>query len=218
MSFEVACAEPPSFLPGSSFSYSTLTFYLLAELVTRLAGRPFAEYLGARVFGPLGMAGTSFDPRGQRGCLVEVEGVTGPGGPSAAVATDAFISLAMPGAGLWSTAGDLFRFGQALLRRDADLLPALYAELMGRDQTKRMVAPGTTPRPQHQTLGWRKGKVDSSDVVPASPSVMEHDGATGGQLWLDPERDLIFVYLTNRFGADAGVRQRALQAVYGALE
>lgn len=217
VSFEVACAETPSFLPGSSFSYSTLTFYLLAELVTRLSGRPFAEHLEARVFGPLGMTSTSFDPRG-RGRMVEVEGITGPGGPSAGAATDAFISFAMPGAGLWSTAGDLIRFGQALLRRDANLLPALYVELMGRDQTKGMVERGVNSGARHQALGWRKGKADGFDVVPGSPSVMEHDGATGGQLWLDPEHDLIFVYLTNRFGADAGVRQRALQVVYGSLE
>ena len=69
---------------------------------------------------------------------------------------------------------------------------------------------GVVPRPQHQTLGWRKGKVDGMDLVPASASVMEHDGATGGQLWLDPAYDLVFVYLSNRFGADTSVRQRAL--------
>lgn len=123
----------------------------------------------------------------------------------------------MPGAGLWSTAGDLIRFGQALLRRDPALLPPPYVELMSRDQTRGLHAPGVVPRPQHQTLGWRKGKVDGQDVLPASPAVTEHDGATGGQLWLDPARDLVFVYLTNRFGADPGVRQRALQVVYSAL-
>lgn len=218
VSFEAACSETPLFLPGSSFSYSTLTFYLLAELITRLSGRPFTDYLEARVFGPFGMASTSFDPREQRGRMVEVEGITEPGGPSVEAATDAFISFAMPGAGLWSTAGDLIRFGQALLRRDANLLPALYVELMGRDQTKGMVERGVNAGARHQALGWRKGKADGFDVVPGSPSVVEHDGATGGQLWLDPEHDLIFVYLTNRFGADAGVRQRALQVVYGSLK
>lgn len=217
VSFEIACAEMPMFAPGSSFSYSTLTFYLLAELVTRLSGRPFAEYLEARIFGPLGMSDTSFDPHRKRQRTVEVEGITEPGGPSAEAATDAFVSFGMPGAGLWSTAGDLIRFGQALLRRDAELLPPTYIELMSRDQTKGMPATGVVSSPQHQTLGWRKGKVDGLDMLPASPAVIEHDGATGGQLWLDPKHDLIFVYLTNRFGADLGVRQRALQVVYSAL-
>lgn len=217
VSFEGACAEMPLFTPGSSFSYSTLTFYLLAELITRVSGLPFAAYLEMRIFRPLRMKDTSFDPRGQRSRMVEVEGITGPGGLSAEAATDAFISFAMPGAGLWSTAEDLVRFGQALLRRDRELLPPTYTELMSRDQTHGLSAPGVVPRPQHQTLGWRKGKVDGFEVVPASSLVIEHDGATGGQLWLDPEHDLVFVYLTNRFGADSSVRQRALQVVYSAL-
>ncbi len=217
VSFEAACAEPPLFAPGSSFSYSTLTFYLLAELITRCSGTPFAKYLETRIFKPLGMADTSFDPRDKRVRMAAVEGITEPGGPSAEAATDAFISFAMPGAGLWSTAGDLIRFGQAVLRRDPILLPAPYAELMGRDQTRGLLEQGIHPRPRHQALGWRKGKVDGIDIVPTSPSVIEHDGATGGALWLDPERDLIFVYLTNSFNADTSVRQRALQVVYGAL-
>ena len=217
MGFEAACAEPPLFAPGSSFSYSTLTFYLLAELVTRCSGTPFPAYLETRIFRPLGMRDTSFDPRDERARMVAVEGVAEPGGPSAEAATDAFISFAMPGAGLWSTAGDLIRFGQAVLRRDPVLLPAPYAELMGRDQTRGLLEQGTPPRPRHQAFGWRKGKVDGIDIVPALPSVIEHDGATGGALWLDPEHDLVFVYLTNSFSADTSVRQRVLQAVYGAL-
>ena len=215
--FEAACAESPLFTPGASFSYSTLTFYLLAELVTRCSGTPFAEYLETRIFRPLGMTDTSFEPRDKRTRMVAVEGVTEPGGPSVKAATDAFLSFAMPGAGLWSTAGDLIRFGQAVLRRDPTLLPAPYAELIGRDQTRGLLEQGTPPRPRHQAFGWRKGKVDGIDIVPASPSVIEHDGATGGALWLDPERDLVFVYLTNSFNADTSVRQRALQVVYSAL-
>lgn len=218
VSFEVACTEMPLFLPGSSFSYSTLTFYLLAELIARCSETPFAEYLETRIFEPLGMTSTSFDPRSEQARMVEVEGITEENGPSIAEATDAFISFEMPGAGLWSTAGDLIRFGQALLRCDPNLLLAPYVELMGRDQTKGMLERGVVSGARHQALGWRKGKVDGFDVVPGSPSVIEHDGATGGQLWLDPERDLVFVYLTNRFGADARVRQRALQVVYSALK
>lgn len=217
VSFEVACAATPLFPPGTSFSYSTLTFYLLAELISRCSGVPFAEYLEARIFGPLRMGSTSFDPRSQQERMVTVEGVTEVNGPSAEDATDAFISFEMPGAGLWSSAGDLIRFGQALLRRDPNLLPAPYIELMGRDQTRGMLERGASPRPRHQAFGWRKGKIDGLDVVPASPIVIEHDGATGGQLWLDPEHDLIFAYLTNSFAADTSIRQRVLQVVYSAL-
>jgi CubicO group peptidase (beta-lactamase class C family) len=44
-------------------SYSTLSYELLAALVTRLSDRPYQDYLRERIFAPLGMADTSYDPR-----------------------------------------------------------------------------------------------------------------------------------------------------------
>lgn len=38
-------------------------------------------------------------------------------------------------------------------------------------------------------------------TVPASPRAFTHGGATGTRLWVDPERDLVFVFLTNLWGA-----------------
>ncbi len=46
----------------SAFKYSNLAFALLGEVVTRLAGRPYAEHVRAEIFEPLGMSSSGFTP------------------------------------------------------------------------------------------------------------------------------------------------------------
>ncbi len=47
-----------NFPPGTDFRYSNAGYSLLAEIVTRTSGKPFARYLDEAVFTPLGMADT----------------------------------------------------------------------------------------------------------------------------------------------------------------
>jgi CubicO group peptidase (beta-lactamase class C family) len=46
---------PLRFPPGSKWEYSNVGYYALAEIVTRVSGRPWTDFLQARVFGPAGM-------------------------------------------------------------------------------------------------------------------------------------------------------------------
>ncbi len=52
------------FEPGTKWSYSNTNYALLAEIVARVTGRPFAEWTRENVFAPLGMHDTSFPPEG----------------------------------------------------------------------------------------------------------------------------------------------------------
>ncbi len=220
---EAACRRALLFDPGERVSYSTLSYELLAELVTRLGGMPYQDYLRERVFAPLGMTDTSYDPRvsdTSAARMVPVHGIDG-GLADPDEALDYYIARKVAGAGLWSTAADLVAFGQAYLndgRRGAyQLLPPAYIDLVTREHTAGLTKMGDGRAvPAHYALAWRKSALDGTR--PGSPRVFEHDGATGGLLWIDPEWDLVFVYLTNSFGlADAHVQQAALQAAYGAL-
>lgn len=47
-----------NFAPGERHAYSNSNYTLLAVIVERVSGRPFAEFLAERVFGPLGMSGS----------------------------------------------------------------------------------------------------------------------------------------------------------------
>ena len=211
-----ACSAGLHFHPGSRYEYCTLSFFLLAELVTRLSGMPYVEYLRQRVLEPAGMADTSFDPGSGNPRAMPVHSFL----PDETLAL--WKSLAVPGGGLWSTAADLVAFGRAFLnggRSDhgAQLLAPATTELMTRDHVAGLVEMVEgQPRPAHYGLGWGKGTLRSH--IPGSARVFEHSGASGTMLWVDPEWDLVYVFLTNRWEAGDQARLGALQAVYSALD
>lgn len=49
---------PIDFEPGEKWSYSNTNYWLLARVVERLSGRPYAQYMQEQIFGPLGMTAT----------------------------------------------------------------------------------------------------------------------------------------------------------------
>jgi CubicO group peptidase (beta-lactamase class C family) len=49
---------PLLFAPGEKWEYSNLGYYTLAEIIHRVSGKPWADFLTDRVFTPLGMAAT----------------------------------------------------------------------------------------------------------------------------------------------------------------
>ncbi len=215
-----ACDSPLAFTPGSSYLYCTLSFRLLAEAVTRVRGRTYQDELRARVLAPAGMVDTAFDPAevdptGLR--TSSVEGVDPRFVPF-------FTTLASPGGGLWSTAADLVRFGQAFLNdgqaAGGPLLSPATVALMTREHTTGLLDLGavggiTPPVQAHYGLAWSKQAYDGWRV--GSPRAFGHDGVTGTRLWIDPEYDLVYVYLTNDWESTSTLKDRALGAVYGAL-
>jgi D-alanyl-D-alanine carboxypeptidase len=48
--------------PGSAFKYSNLGYTLLGEVIERLSGQPYVEYLRKAIFEPLGMASSTYEP------------------------------------------------------------------------------------------------------------------------------------------------------------
>jgi CubicO group peptidase (beta-lactamase class C family) len=211
--------------PGSAFRYATFTFDLLTEAVERALDRPFDELLRETVLDPLGMADTGFDlpPDGARrapvvygdlpGSLPRLPGVTD------AHAVEAFSSVRLAGGGLWSSAGDLLRFGRAFLRGgDLDgirILGRPIVELMTREVTVGgLGATGNRLEDEHYAIGWGKPGPTSA----GSPAAFGHGGVTGTRLWVDPAHDLVLVFLSGTWaGADTLVDDVQL-AVYGAIE
>lgn len=50
--------QPLLFEPGTDFSYSDSNFFLLAEIVEKLSGKHYGDYLREHIFDPLGMKDT----------------------------------------------------------------------------------------------------------------------------------------------------------------
>jgi D-alanyl-D-alanine carboxypeptidase len=53
-----AFTRPLDFKTGDEYRYSNLGYYTLAEIVTRVSGKPWPAFLHERIFSPLGMADT----------------------------------------------------------------------------------------------------------------------------------------------------------------
>jgi CubicO group peptidase (beta-lactamase class C family) len=212
--FEQICRSRPVFDPGTAHRYVTLSFRVLAELIKLLTGLPHPEYMRRNIFEPLGMKETGFAPVApERAAPVHNFGL-----PDEAAA---WIALADPGGGLWSTAADLVRFGQAYLRGgELDgyrlVSPASIALMTGH-YTQGKFAHGTTDRFNYGA-GWGKPSIPRDGDLLASPRAFGHGGASGSQLWIDPDYGFVHVYLSNGWNIPDpnDARARVLNVVYGA--
>lgn len=233
-------SAPLTFEPGSRYSYASDSFYLLAAMISRLTGMPFADALRRRVLGPVGAHDFTFDPRATRGRILRVHGVGVENRVIQEVMLRFLARARLPGGGLWGTAEDVLRFGRSLLPASSGALPRILSQAaideMSREQTQGLfdISADGTKRDPRYALGWGKphpagvapsvidetSAPDGGEVVrvPASPSTFTHGGATGTRLWIDPERELVFVFLTNHWGISDGPMFSILREVYTAWD
>jgi len=108
---------PLEFRTGTAFRYSNSGYFVLGDIIERVSGLSYEEFLQTHIFGPLAMADSGYDHyqtilknratgyRKQDGELVRAE----------------YLDMSFPfsAGALYSTVEDLYRWGQAL---DADRL------------------------------------------------------------------------------------------------
>jgi CubicO group peptidase (beta-lactamase class C family) len=103
--------------PNTQQKYSNLAYQLLGEIVARVSGVPYAEYLRTRILGPLALSSTSFDPL--RAELVDRRAT---GYAARAFSDELRESVAAPviqaEGGLWSCVEDLARWLSFQLAED----------------------------------------------------------------------------------------------------
>jgi CubicO group peptidase (beta-lactamase class C family) len=95
-------------------------------------------------------------------------------------------------AGLFGTAAAVGAFARATLRTIAG------DALLASPETMRTFIQRTTVPHSSRALGWDTMLPTSSCGTRMSPSAIGHTGFTGTSLWIDWERDLYVVFLTNR--------------------
>jgi CubicO group peptidase (beta-lactamase class C family) len=177
-------AVRPEVPPGSGHRYSDLGPVLAGWVAEAVAGEPLDALVHRYVTGPLGLVDTGYRPDpGVRHRIAPTEYGTGVVHDEMAAALGGVAGHA----GIFATAADLARFGEAL-RTGALLSPESTAE-MRRDQLPGLPIPG-----YRQGLGARL----------SAPSFMGplagygHTGFTGTSIVVDPARQLTVVLLTNR--------------------
>ena len=194
-----AMMTPLECLPGQCYIYSDLGADMLAFIAEAVSGRTLDAFIHERVFEPLGMRDTYFRPHWTLRDRIAPTELTPPRGyPLRGEVHDenAFALGGVAGhAGLFSTATDLGVFAQMMLnggeingvRIVADSTVALF--------TARTASRGT------RALGWDTCGQDGSCGKYLSPRAYGHTGFTGTSMWIDPERDLFVIVLTNRVHA-----------------
>lgn len=222
-------AVPQETPPGTRYHYASAPFDLLAEAVATRVGEPFDALLRRTVLDPLGMSSTAFDPRdidglASRAAPVAIGGLEGHGFHEDPLLVAGYTSLRLAGGGLWSTAPDLLRFGRAMLRGgELDgvrvLSPATVA-LMTREVTadRRTTWGGLGWQPDpmladHYALGWGRPRAETA----GSDRAFGHGGVSGTRLWIDPDLDLIYVYLTGCWGMPTTPIDTVAQTLVAAL-
>lgn len=227
---------PLEFSPGEAWNYSVATD-VVGWLVEVVSGMKFEDFLAQRIFAPLGMVDTGFHVRdgeghrlatcyqwGKDGMTVQDQAET-----SSFLAPPSFIS---GGGGLVSTAADYLQFCRMLAnggalnghrfisRKTIDLmtanhlpggvdLPALSRSLFS-EAAYEGVGFG---------LGFATTTKASRTLIPGSNGDYFWGGAASTFFWIDPEEDLIAIFMTQLMPSSTWPVRRELRTlVYSALD
>lgn len=193
----VVTATPLACRPGACQVYSDLGADVLGFAVEAIAGQGLDGFLAERVFTPLGMNDTRFRPSdADRDRIAPTEVSSRRGYPLVGEVHDenAFALGGVAGhAGLFSTAADLSIFAQMMLNRGTYEGVRIVSDSAVERFTKR--TSGT------RALGWDTSDGEGAAGVHMGANAYGHTGFTGTSLWIDPDRDLFVVLLTNRVHA-----------------
>jgi beta-glucosidase-like glycosyl hydrolase/CubicO group peptidase (beta-lactamase class C family) len=186
-----------TYAPGTKSVYSDLGFFLLGEVLERVAGEPIDAFVARRVFEPLGMQSTMFCPSPDIvPCIPPTERDAWRGRLVRGEVHDEnayAVGGVAPHAGLFSTAGDLARFAQMLLNGGVYDHHRIVSRATIERFTRRAGIPDSA-----RAYGWDTPHPTSSAGDRLSPRAFGHTGFTGTSMWIDPERGLFVILLTNR--------------------
>lgn len=217
-------------LKQKRYVYSDIGFILLGMLVEQLAGMPMEAYLQREFYGPMGLERTGYLPLrrfakseivpSNKDRFLRKETLQGFVHDEAS----AFFGGLAGNAGLFSTAREVAHIYQMLLNG---------GEIDGkRYLSKETCQLFTTEVSKISRRGLGFDKPDMQDskkgncasVAPAG--VYGHTGFTGTCAWVDPENELVYVFLSNRIYPDVTnrklnqlhIRERIQEAIYGAMK
>jgi CubicO group peptidase (beta-lactamase class C family) len=185
--------------PGQRTLYSDVGFILLGEILEKAARVPLDAFCRKEIFEPLAMNSTWFNPPDElRRRIAPTEQddsfrhrlVWGEVHDE-----NAWVMGGVAGhAGLFSTASDLAAFCRMMLNEgDVNGSQMIQAET-AREFTRALPAQHGPAR----GLGWDKPTPPSSSGKHFSPASYGHLGYTGTSIWIDPEKQLFVILLTNR--------------------
>ena len=193
-----------NFIEGDTVLYSGLFYYLIPEIVKTLSGDDFDSYL-EKIYQKAGLETMVFNPlkKFQLNQIVpteddsffrnfQIHGVVHDEGA-------AMMNGVSANAGLFSTGSDLSKFYQIFLDGDIEnedqvidnKVVKLFTEYENENLKFYRGLGFDKPKPRYDIKNCTYSRY-------VSDSSYGHSGYTGTFFWVDPEHNLIFVFLSNR--------------------
>lgn len=215
---------------SKSYLYSCLNFMLLGEAVNKISTKNLDAFTQENFFQKLGSVTTTYTPRKKfdKSRIVPTEkddflrnqllqGYVHDEGA-------AFMGGISGNAGLFSNANDLAKLYQMWLNNGT-----YGGEEYLSEKTCRMFT-STKSATSRRGLGFDKPDMRTNKSSPCSPStpgsVYGHTGFTGTCFWVDPDNQMIYIFLSNRVYdkrthkelMNLSIRQRIQEEIYAALK
>ncbi|MCU0456820.1 MAG: serine hydrolase [Bacteroidales bacterium] len=221
--------------PEKKYVYSDLGFIIMPGIITNAEGKPWNEFVTDSIYHRLGAFDIVFNPwnryplsrivpteydslfrRQQLHGTVHDEGAAMLGGISGH-------------AGLFATANDLMKLMETYRRMGS------YGgeQIISSDVMEKYTRVQYPENNNYRGLGFDKPLLDNRDLAPkdaypavgASPSSFGHSGYTGTFVWMDPEYEVSYIFLSNRVYPTRNnnlistlkIRGSILQAVYDSI-
>ena len=224
--FRMLCRTPLMYQPGTETVYSDADYILLGFIVEALTGRRLDKYLRETFWEPLGLTRIAYNPL-ENGFLpqdcaaTELNGNTRDGRISfpgirrhtlQGQVHDEKAWYAMAGvsghAGLFACARDLAKLGSLMLTGGWG-----ERRFFSRTVIDLFTAPKAADM-SHWGLGWWRQGEDRRPWhfgTQAPSGVIGHQGWTGTLLMIDPSRQLVIAYLTNKINSPVEPDEQAIR-------
>ena len=209
---EALCRTPLYYEPRTATKYSDLDYMILGVIVEELSGTDLATYLKENFLEPMGLTRVTFNPlengfSAEDCAATELNGNTRDGAVSFPGIRTQTLQGQVHDEKAWYSMGGvsghagLFASAAELAKLASVMLTGGYGEnrFFSRNVLDLFTAPKSADYGQ-MGLGWWRG----GDILrpwyfgtEAVSSVIGHQGWTGTLVMIDPERDLVVVYLTN---------------------
>jgi beta-N-acetylhexosaminidase len=184
--------------PDTITIYSDLGYIVLGEALQRITQKPLDQLFSELVAKPLGMSSTSYLPPKtwkKRIAPTELDVWRDRLLHGEVHDENAAVCNGVAGhAGLFGTAADLARFAECLLNRGM----ADNRQVFSRAVIDEFLQPDTVLTGKVWTMGWSSADSFESTGEYFSPGARGHLGYTGTSLWIDFQRSLYVILLTNR--------------------
>ncbi|MCI1881900.1 MAG: beta-lactamase family protein [Sporolactobacillus sp.] len=201
--------------PGRKVLYSDLNFILLGMLIEKLTGQSLADFAKERVFKPLGMVRTGFNPHEDRRRIAATEWLADAGHYQWGQVHDEnarYLDGVSGHAGLFADLHDLQIYVRMLMNDgkmaggDYFLSPATLAACRKNYTTGLGTARG---------IGWQlHDDCLSPGGYLVSANSYGHTGFTGTSFWIDPDSGFGFILLSNRVHISRRINMNRIRRIF----